>query len=84
MKAVALHKGDRIRLPSYNEKAVTAVVWSIIVVPIQMKYIFDFSSAINTYLLAHTLKHLNQIRVLSLPKQCDDDVASIIGINCPR
>ena len=43
-----------------------------------------FSSAITTYLLAHTLKHLNQIRVLSLPKQCDDDVASIIGINCPR
>jgi len=42
------------------------------------------STAINTYLLAHTLKHLNQIRVLSLPKQCDDDVASIIGINCPR
>jgi len=42
------------------------------------------SSAITTYLLAHTLKHLNQIRVLALPKQCDDDVASIIGINCPR
>ena len=42
------------------------------------------SSAITTYLLAHTLKHLNQVRVLSLPKQCDDDVASIIGINCPR
>jgi len=42
------------------------------------------SAAITTYLLAHTLKHLNQIRVLSLPKQCDDDVASIIGINCPR
>jgi hypothetical protein len=24
------------------------------------------------------------VRVLALPKQCDDDVASIIGINCPR
>ena len=42
------------------------------------------SSAITTYLLAHTLKHLNCLRVLALPKQCDDDVASIIGINCPR
>lgn len=42
------------------------------------------SSAITTYLLAHTIKHLNNIRVLSLPKQTDDDVASIIGINCPR
>jgi len=42
------------------------------------------SPAITTYLMAHTLKHLNQIRVLALPKQCDDDVASIIGINCPR
>jgi len=30
------------------------------------------------------LQHLNNIRVLALPKQCDDDVASIIGINCPR
>ncbi len=29
-------------------------------------------------------QHLNNIRVLALPKQCDDDVASIIGINCPR
>ena len=61
------------------------------------------SPAITTYLLAHTLKHLNCVRVLALPKQCnnspvhdpisdgdcciatgDDDVASIIGINCPR
>jgi len=42
------------------------------------------SPAITTYLLAHTLKHLNSLRVLALPKQCDDDVASIIGINCPR
>ena len=42
------------------------------------------SPAITTYLLAHTLKHLNGVRVLALPKQCDDDVASIIGINCPR
>lgn len=42
------------------------------------------SPAITTYLLAHTLKHLNNLRVLALPKQCDDDVASIIGINCPR
>jgi len=42
------------------------------------------SVAITTYLLAHTLKHLNNLRVLALPKQCDDDVASIIGINCPR
>ena len=28
------------------------------------------SSAITTYLLAHTLKHLNCVRVLALPKQC--------------
>ena len=59
------------------------------------------SPAITTYLLAHTLKHLNNVRVLALPKQCnnsklrlkfllfvtlsgDDDVASIIGINCPK
>lgn len=42
------------------------------------------SPAISTYLLAHTLKHLNNVRVLALPKQCDDDVASIIGINCPK
>lgn len=42
------------------------------------------SPAITTYLLAHTLKHLTSVRVLALPKQCDDDVASIIGINCPR
>ena len=40
------------------------------------------SAAITTYLLAHTLKHLNNLRVLALPKQCDDDVASIIGISC--
>ena len=39
------------------------------------------SAAITTYLLAHTLKHLNNLRVLALPKQCDDDVASIIGIS---
>ena len=37
------------------------------------------SVAITTYLLAHTLKHLTNLRVLALPKQCDDDVASIIG-----
>jgi len=42
------------------------------------------SPQVTTYLLAHTLKHLNSLRVLSLPKQADDDVASIIGLNCPR
>ncbi len=42
------------------------------------------SAAISTYLLAHILKFTNNLRILSLPKQCDDDVASIVGINCPR
>jgi len=42
------------------------------------------SACVTTYLLAHTLKHLKNLRVLSLPKQADDDVASIIGLNCPR
>ena len=39
---------------------------------------------VTTYLLAHILKFLNSLRVLALPKQCDDDVASILGINCPK
>ena len=39
---------------------------------------------VTTYLLAHILKFLNGLRVLTLPKQCDDDVASILGINCPK
>ena len=30
------------------------------------------SPAITTYLLAHTLKHLNCVRVLALPKQCNN------------
>jgi hypothetical protein len=38
------------------------------------------SDAITTYLLAHLIKHLKHLKVLALPKQCDDDVASIIGI----
>lgn len=42
------------------------------------------SPAITTYLLVHILKFMNNVRVLSLPKQCDDDVASILGINCPK
>ena len=42
------------------------------------------SSAITTYLLAHILKFLTRIRVLALPKQCDDDVASVVGLNCPK
>ena len=42
------------------------------------------SPAITTYLLAHILKFLTPLRVLALPKQCDDDVASVIGLNCPR
>ena len=42
------------------------------------------SPAITTYLLAHIIKFLNRIRVLALPKQCDDDVASVIGLNCPK
>ena len=24
------------------------------------------------------------MRVLALPKQCDDDVASVVGLNCPK
>ena len=42
------------------------------------------SAAVTTYLLAHILKFTNNLRVLALPKQSDDDVASIIGINCPK
>lgn len=42
------------------------------------------SPAITTYLLAHILKFLTHLRVLALPKQCDDDVASVIGLNCPK
>ena len=42
------------------------------------------SPAITTYLLAHILKFLNHLKVLALPKQCDDDVASCVGINCPK
>jgi hypothetical protein len=42
------------------------------------------SPAISTYLLAHILKFLTRLRVLALPKQCDDDVASVIGLNCPK
>ena len=42
------------------------------------------SPAITTYLLAHILKYLTRLRVLALPKQCDDDVAAVVGINCPK
>jgi len=42
------------------------------------------SSCISTYLLAHVFKHTNRLRVLSLPKQSDDDVVSILSINCPN
>ena len=42
------------------------------------------SPSITTYLLAHILKFTNHLKVLALPKQCDDDVASIMGINCPK
>lgn len=42
------------------------------------------SSGITSYLLAHILKFLIRLRVLALPKQCDDDVASVIGLNCPK
>ena len=42
------------------------------------------SPSITSYLLAHILKFLTHLRVLALPKQCDDDVASVIGLNCPK
>ena len=42
------------------------------------------SPGITSYLLAHILKFLIRLRVLALPKQCDDDVASVIGLNCPK
>ena len=42
------------------------------------------SPAITTYLLAHILKSLTRLRVLALPKQSDDDVASVVGLNCPK
>ena len=42
------------------------------------------SVAITTNILSHILKFLVRIRVLALPKQCDDDVASVIGLNCPK
>ena len=42
------------------------------------------SPAITTYLLAHILKFLTLLKVVALPKQCDDDVASVIGLNCPK
>jgi len=42
------------------------------------------SPAITTYLLAHILKFLTHLKVLALPKQCDDDVASVVGLNCPQ
>ncbi len=42
------------------------------------------SSAITPYLLAHILKFLHELKVLALPKQADDDVISIVGLNCPK
>ena len=39
---------------------------------------------VTTYLLAHVLKFMNHLKIVALPKQCDDDVASILGINCPK
>ena len=42
------------------------------------------SPAITVYLLAHILKFTNNLRVLSLPKQCDDDVMMMIGMNQPK
>ena len=36
------------------------------------------SPAITTYLLAHTLKHLNCVRVLALPKQCKQSCTYMI------
>lgn len=42
------------------------------------------SPGVTTYLLAHILKFTREVKVLSLPKQCDDDVVSIIGINCKK
>ena len=42
------------------------------------------SSSITPYLLAHILKFLHELKVLALPKQADDDVTSIVGLNCPK
>ncbi len=42
------------------------------------------SHGITTYLLAHVLKFVNRLKVLSLPAQSDDDVLSTVGINCPK
>ncbi len=42
------------------------------------------SSGVTTYLLAHVLKFVNGLKVLSLPPQADDDVLSTAGINCRR
>ena len=39
------------------------------------------SSAITTYLLAHTLKHLNNVRVLALPKQCNIHKSDVFSLN---
>jgi len=40
------------------------------------------SASISTYLLSHILKFMSELKVLSLPKQADDDVLSVIGMNC--
>lgn len=40
------------------------------------------SPSISTYLLSHILKFMSGLRVLALPKQADDDVLSVVGMNC--
>jgi len=40
------------------------------------------SATISTYLLSHILKYTSGLRVVSLPKQADDDVLSVVGMNC--
>ena len=42
------------------------------------------SPAVTPYLLSHILKSLPQLKVIALPKQCDDDVLSVVGMNCPN
>lgn len=41
-------------------------------------------SVITQGILCHILKYLRRLKVLALPKQCNDSVIAVVGQNCPN
>lgn len=76
----------RFRAQKYNDKVLLPTICCLHkCTDIEELYLEKADSpCVTTYLLAHILKFTTNLKVLSLPKQCDDDVASIVGINCKK